>query len=175
MKTLAKISVVVAGYVAAIILALAAVAIRVARTSGPEAQAASGMYAFGDSVLFVAVLGIAALVPTGAALFFLRPYRAFWYVISGLGLIVAVTSVVAAALFAFGRHVAGPSTLATWAALSVLRILIAPILALSFLVSAVLSPYRVSRLAFLAATVMEAAVTAYAIVVWFVPLLFNRT
>jgi hypothetical protein len=175
MKPVVKISVVGAGYVAAIILACAAVAIRVARLSGPDAQAAGGMYAFGDSVLFVAVFGVAALVPTGAALFFLRPYRAFWYAISGLGLIVAGTGVVAAALYAFGRHAAEPSPLAIWAALSVLRILIAPVLALTFLVATVLSPYRVSRFAFLVATVMEASVTAYAVLVWFVPLLFNKS
>ncbi len=174
MKPVVKISVVGAGYVAAIILASTAVAIRVARMSGPDAQAAGGMYAFGDSVLFVAVFGVAALIPTGAALFFLRPYRAFWYAISGLGLLVAVTSVVAAGLYAFGRHMPESSPLAIWAALSVLRILIAPLLALTFLVSTVLSPYRISRLAFLAATVMEASATAYAVVVWFVPLLFNQ-
>jgi hypothetical protein len=64
---------VTAGYVAAFLMASAAVAIRVASTSGPDAQASSGMYAFGDALLFVAVCGVAALVPTGVALFFLRP------------------------------------------------------------------------------------------------------
>lgn len=172
MKPIAKISVVGAGYVVAIILASMAVALHVL-VSGPDAQAAGGMYAFGDSVLFVAVFGVAALLPTGAALFFLRPYRAFWYAISGLGLIVAVTSFVAVGLYAFGRHAAESSPFAGWAAFSVLRILVAPLLALIFLVSAALSPYRISQLALLAATVMEASVTAYAMVVWFVPLLFN--
>lgn len=174
MKPIVKISVVAAGYVTAIVLASLAVAVHVAFTSGPDAQAASGMYAFGDSVLFVGVFGVAAVVPTGAALFFLRPYRAFSYTLSALGLIVAATSVVAAGLYAFGRHLTEPSPLAIWAALSVLRILVAPLLALAFLVSALLSPYRIPRLAFLAATVMEAAVTAYAVLTWFVPVLFNR-
>jgi len=174
MKPIAKISVVAAGYVVAIILASIAVAIHI-RIIGPDAQSAGGMYAFGDSVLFVAVFGVAALLPTGAALFFLRPYRGFWNAISGLGLTVAVTSVVAAGLYAFGRHAAVSSPLANWAALSVLRILMAPLLALTFLVSTALSPYRISRLAFLAATVMEASVTAYAVVVWFVPLFFNES
>jgi hypothetical protein len=169
-----KISVVAVGYVAAIIVAFAAVAIRIAYTSGPDGQAASGMYAFGDALLFIAVFGVTALIPTGAALFFLRPYRAFWHVISGLALAVAVTSIVAAALYASGRDTVAPSPLASWAALSVLRILIAPLLALTFLVSALLSPDRTSRLALLAATVMEAAVGAYAGFVWLVPLLFNK-
>jgi hypothetical protein len=172
MKPVVKISVVGVGYVAAFLLASMVVAAHV-RMSGPEAQAAGGMYAFGDSLLFAAVFGVAALIPTGAALFFLRPYRAFWDATAGLGLMVAVTSVVAAGLYAFGRHAAGSSPFAMWAALSVLRILIAPLLALTFLVFTALSPDRISRIAFLAATVMEASVTAYAVVVWFVPLLFK--
>lgn len=172
-KPFLKVGVVAAGYIAAFLVASAAVAIRFANTSGPDAQAASGMYAFGDVVLFVAVFGVAALVPTGAALFFLRPYRPFWTVISAFGLSIAVTGLAAVAAFAIGRH-AAPSPLATWAAFSVLRILVAPLLALTFLVCAVFSPYRFPRFALLAGTVMEAAVSAYGGLIWFVPLFFSR-
>ena len=160
------------GYIAAFLIASAAVAVRVANTRGPEAQASSGMYAAGDAFLFVAVFGVSALVPTGAALFFLRPYRHVWTVLSALGLAVAVTGVSAAILFAVGRH-AGPSPLATLAGLSVLRILAAPLLALTFLVCTILSPHRSPRFAFLAATLMEAAASAYGGWVWFVPLFFH--
>jgi hypothetical protein len=169
MRPLAKVGVVVGGYVAAGLVASAAVAIRLARTSGPEAQAESGMYAFGDLVLFAAVFGIAALVPTGAALVFLRPYRRFWTALSILGLGVALTGLAAVVLFAVGRHTA-PSPLATWASLAVLRILLAPLLALVALVCAVLSPYRFPRLALLSVAVVEVAVSAYGGFVWFVPL-----
>jgi hypothetical protein len=131
------------------------------------------MYAFGDAVLFVAVFGIVALIPTGAALIFLRPYRPFWHVLSTLSLAIAVTGAAAAALYAFGRSATEPSPLAILAAVSVLRILMAPLLALVFLVFAVLSPYRTSRPGFFAATAIEAAVTAYAAVVWFVPMLLD--
>jgi hypothetical protein len=173
MKPILKVGVVAVGYLAALLVASAAVGIRLANTSGPDGQASSGMYAFGDALLFVAVFGVAALVPTGAALVFLRPYRRFWTVLSVFGLGVALTGFAAAALFAIGRH-AEPSPLATWAGLSVLRILVAPLFALTFLVCAVLSQYRVPRLAFLAATVVEAAVSAYGGFVWFVPLFFPR-
>jgi hypothetical protein len=54
----------------------------------------------------------------------------------------------------------------------VLRILVAPLLALTLLVCAVFSPYRFPRLALLAGTVMEVAVSAYGGLVWFVPLIF---
>lgn len=168
-----KVGAVAAGYVAAFLVASAAVAIRLANTSGPDTQAASGMYAFGDLIVFVAVFGIVALLPTGAALFFLRPYRRFWTVLAVFGLGVAVTGLTAVAVFAVGRH-ATSSPVAAWAAFSVLRILVAPLLALASLVCAVLSPYRFPRWAFLAATAAEGAVSAYAGFVWFLPLLLQR-
>lgn len=68
MKPFLKSGVVAVGYIAAFLIASAAVGVRLANTSGPDAQASSGMYAFGDALLFVAVFGVAALVPTGAAL-----------------------------------------------------------------------------------------------------------
>jgi hypothetical protein len=168
-----KVGVVAGGYVAAFLVASAAVRIRLANTSGPDAQAASGMYAAGDALLFAAVFGVAALVPTGAALFFLRPYRRFWTVLSTFSLGVAVTGLAAVALFAIDRY-AAPSPVAIGAALSVLRILVAPLLALTCLVCTVLSPYRVPRLALLAATAIEVVVSAYGGFVWFFPLLLHR-
>ncbi len=174
MKAVSKVAAVAAGYVAAFLVASVAVAVRQAATNGPGAQAASGMYAAGDAMLFVAVFGAVALVPTAGALFLLRHYRPFWTVLSGFAVAVAVTGLTAVVLFAVGRHVPPPSALTTWGALSVLRILIAPLFAATFLVCAVFSPYRVPRRAFLAATVMETAVTAYGGFVWFVPLWLSR-
>jgi hypothetical protein len=131
------------------------------------------MFAFGDSVLFVAVFGVLALVPTGGALYFLRPYQRFWIVLSRLCLAVAVTGLTAVILFAAGRH-ATTSPLAMWAGLSMLRILVAPLLALAFLVCALLTPHRSPRLALLAATAMEAVVTTCAGAVWFVQVFLHR-
>src|SRR4030095_1207550 len=133
-----KLSLVAGGYLLAVLVAIAAVFLRVALTSDPNAQASSGMYAFGDSLLFIAVFSVAAVPPTGAALYFLRPYRAFWNVFSWLGVTVAVTGIVAAALFQCGRHAAEPSPLAALTSLSMLRLLIAPPLAMGFLLSALL-------------------------------------
>jgi len=139
-----KIALVAIGYVLAFLIAGGVVAIRVASTSGPDAQASSGMYAFGDALLFTAAFGVCSLVPTGAALFFLRPYRRFWTVLAVLVLAVAITGVTAG-LFAVGRH-ATASPLATLAMFSVLRILVAPLFAITFLVFGIFSPYRSPRL-----------------------------
>lgn len=173
MKSSLKVTLVAGGYVAAFLAASAVVAIRMAATRG-DPQAAGGMFAFGDSIVFVAVFGVLALLPTGAALYFFRPYRRFWMVLSLLCLAVAVTGLTAAILFAAGRHAMPPSPLVMWAGLSLLRILVAPLLALGFLVCALLTPYRSPRLAFLAATAIEAALTACAGAVWFVVVFLHR-
>jgi hypothetical protein len=47
------------------------------------------LFAFGDDLLFLGVFGVAAVVPSGAALFFLRPYRTFWLGLSVAALVVA--------------------------------------------------------------------------------------
>jgi hypothetical protein len=132
------------------------------------------MYAFGDALLFVGVFGVCALVPTGAGLVFLRPYERGWRLLSVAALALAVTGVAAAILYAVGRH-ATASPLATCAAFSVLRILAAPLLALTFLLCTLLAPYPFARYALGGAALMEAAVSTYAGLVWFLPLFLERT
>ena len=150
-----KVRFVAMGYVAAFLVASLAVAVRVASTSGPEAQASSGMHAFGDAYLFLGVFTLMALVPTGAMLFFLRTNERFWNVLSAVAIAVALTGVAAAA---------------AWAQWSPLRILLAPLDAAVFLACAVLAPRNGHRMALGAATLMEAAVCAYAAWRWFGPI-----
>ncbi|HZZ18784.1 MAG TPA: hypothetical protein VFE25_05420 [Opitutaceae bacterium] len=157
MKPLHKIALVVGGYVLSVLIAFAAVAAHVATTSGADRQSAGGMFAFGDSILFVLVFGICALVPTGAALFFMRPYGAFWKAISVVALAVAATSIAAGVLFAFGRHSPSP-TIVMLSGYSVLRVLLSPLLAMVFVVCAVLSPARGARIALAASSAIEAVV-----------------
>jgi hypothetical protein len=164
-----KIGVVLAGYAAALLAACVTVAIHVASMSGPEADASSGMYAFGDLSLFIAVFWVVALAPTGAALFFLRSYRRVWTVLSAVAVAIATTGLAALAVFVVGRTASSPSPLASWAGLAVLWILGAPLFAVAFLLAAFISPHRSPRVAFLAATAGEAAVCAYAAFIWLSP------
>jgi hypothetical protein len=174
MRPAIKLAWIAAGYAAAFAIASAVESIRIANTIGPEAQASSGMYAFGDSVLFVAVFGLLALVPTAAAFYFLRSDRRFWLAISGIGFTVAITGVIAAILFAIGRHADPKTSLAFWGALSVLRILIAPLLTLFLLLAALVAPFRGPRMLLLAGAAMEAAVSGYGALTWFVPMILGR-
>jgi hypothetical protein len=169
MKPFAKIGLIALGYIAAFAVASGVTAVRVALTSGPDAQASSGMSAAGDAFLWLTVFGICALVPTGAALYLLRPYRRFWELIGFAAVVVAVTGVAAAVLYARGRT-GELSVLAVLATLSPLRMLVAPMCALGFLVCALVSPRGAPRLALLSAACIEVGISAYAGVVWIIPM-----
>ena len=170
MKALVKFGVVLAGYVAAVLAANAAVAVRIAHTSDPDAQASAGMYAFGDGLVFIAIFGTVALVPTGLVLWFLRPFRWFWTVLSVAALAVAATALPAAALCVLERCLALPPVplLEYLAVLSVMRTIVSPPLAAAFVVAGVIAPDWRSRWALLAAAGIEGAVAAYAVLQWFV-------
>src|SRR5438034_1249825 len=137
MRPLVKVGLVGAGYIGAFALASAVVTAYVAATSGPDRQNYGAMFAFGDDLLFLGVFGVAAVVPSGAALFFLRPYRSFWRVFSVTALVVATTAVAAFFDDLAWRGSDARSAANAWSALASLRILIAPLFALAFLLSAV--------------------------------------
>lgn len=71
MNGYAKAGVVAAGYVGALVVASVATAVHIAATDSAQASAASGMYAFGDTILFIGVFAVVALLPTAAAIYFL--------------------------------------------------------------------------------------------------------
>jgi len=173
MRTSLKLGIVGIGYTLAFLLSIAVVWVHVLLTSGPVAQASSGMYAFGDVMLFGAVFCTAALPPTAAVLFFLRHERVFWGVLASAGVVVAFTGVLAMIVFATGRSLHDDSLLGSWTAASVLRILAAPPFALVFVVCALIAPGGWMRRSLLAATAAEVLVSAYGAVIWFVPLVFG--
>jgi len=161
MRTSAKLALVAAGYGGAVLAALGIVALYVASTSGPDRQTYGGMYAFGDSLLFLGVLGVAAVPATAAALFFLRPYLPFWRALAVAAVAIAATGLAALAVCVAARAASAGPALHSWSAFAVLRILVAPVIALAFLVSGAFAPRPAARIALCAATVSEAVVFAY--------------
>ncbi len=157
---------VVGGYVVA--LAIAALVLRwyISATGGPDRQASSGMSAFGDSMFFVAVLGLAAVPATGAALYFLRKRRTFWVVLSVLALGGASTALVAVALSVGSTSAAAGGQLRAWFLIAPIRILVAPVLALFDLLAGLLAPSRGPRLCLLGAGIIEAVSFAAVAVMW---------
>ncbi len=145
----------VAGYVAAVAVALLVLRVYIASTSGPDRQTYGGMYAFGDSLLFLGAAGVAAIPATGAALFFLRSHKGFWKALSIGGLAIATTAILAAVLFLAMRSATGHGVLYAWAMVTPLRILAAPLLALFFLLCGLFAPTRSARLCLASAAAIE--------------------
>ena len=71
MSRLAKLGLVIGGYVVACLVAYGAVYINDLFMDPAVLQASGGMSAFGDLILFVGVFGVLALLPTGLGIFFL--------------------------------------------------------------------------------------------------------
>ena len=164
----AKAGIVVAGYIAAMAVAALVVRVYIAATSGPDRQTSGGMYAFGDSLLFLGVAGVAAIPATGAALFFLRPHRGFWRLLSIGGLATATTGILASGLFLATRSAAGRGALQSWAMLTPLRILAAPMLALFFLLAGLFAPTRAARVCLASAAAIEVAAFVPVAYTWWV-------
>ena len=171
MKPLVKAGIVAAGYAAALALACGVVYLRIqAYANNPDAQASQGMYAFGESVLFVFAFGVAALPPTGLALYFLRPVRRFWRVIAAGALVLASTGVVAAMVYWAERlHPPLTSVLTWWTALAVLRMIIAPLVTAALIVCAAFAPEPRPRRMLMIAAVCEGAAAAP----WFLSLVMQ--
>jgi hypothetical protein len=166
MKPIAKVGVVLGGYVGAVLVAFGVTALYVAATPGIDRQTYAGMSAFGDSLFFLAVFGVAALVPTGAGLWFLRPSRTFWLAYPTAALTVAATAV-AAALIDFAGHTAPiGSALSTWAGFSMLRLFLSPLWTLAFALSALLAPHLRARRSLFVAAGLEAAAFASLVLRW---------
>src|SRR5262249_53053319 len=128
-----------------------------------DRQMYAAMFDFGDDLLFLGGVGVASVVPSATALFFLRPYRRFWRVLSVIA-VIAATTAIAALLDTRAPRAAdcGPSA-TTCSALAPLGILITPWFGLGFFVCGVMAPSRIPRLTLLVATAVEVSV----FVLWF--------
>ena len=166
MRPIVKVGLVVAGYVIAFAITSAVIAIYVTATNGPDRQSSGGMSAFGDSLLFLAMFGVAAVPATCAALYFLRPYRLFWLVLSVAAFCTAITGLAALIDYIASLTADAASLFHTWSALALLRILVAPLLVLVFLLSGLFAPQRSYRIALLVATASEVAVFTFLAFIW---------
>jgi len=169
MKSSSKVILVVTGYLVALMIASVAVSIYIAATNGPDRQTYSGMFAFGDSLLFLGVFALAAIPATGTALFFLRPYPTFWRILSVGALAIATTGAAALVAYLLSSSAGMGAFLGVWSELSPLRILMAPLFAMAFFLFTLFAPTRSSRIAFLCASAIETIVFIWVALIWFHP------
>jgi hypothetical protein len=100
---------------------------------------------------------------TGAALYFLRPVRLFWQIASITALAIAATGLAAFFGYLLFRSAQPASMLVS---LTPIRVLLAPLFGTAFFLGLLFAPSRPGRLAFLAATVIEAAVFISVAIIW---------
>jgi hypothetical protein len=168
MKPFARAGLVAGGYVAAVAVAWLVVRMYIATTSGPDRHTYAAMYDFGDSLLFLGTLGLAAVPATGAALYFLRGRPVFWRILSITGLAIACTSVAAFLIYLAPMVLSSKPVANSWSAFASLRILVAPLFALFFLLCWLFAPRRSARIALLAAGLIETSVFGYYLAsIWF--------
>ena len=153
------------GYGAALALAVAVTLLHVA--AEPGADASSGMMAFGDAVLFLGTFALAALVPTGTALWALRDRPRVWTALAGVAALAALTGLVALACYVAARGPGAAPALLVWSGYAVLRVLAAPFLAGLFFLAAVLAPAGRARAVLLGAALAEGIVFGVVALAWF--------
>jgi hypothetical protein len=166
MRPAAKVGVVVGGYVAALLVAIAVVAVYVHLTDSPDRDLYSGMYAFGEGLLFLAALTLASLPATAAALYFLRPYRAFWIAIS-LASLAYTTTAIPAVIDHFTVRPLGEPMSGSSALLS-LRLVLAPFPGFVFFLAGLFAPGLWFRLALFGAMLIEAGAFSCLVASWFI-------
>jgi hypothetical protein len=169
MRAISKAAIVLFGYIGALAIACAVVAIYIATTNGPDRQQYAAMFDFGDSILFLAVLVLASVPATAAGLYFLRPHPLFWSRLSYAAILVAATGIAALLSYIFQRFFGQGGILAFWSALTPLRILAAPGFGLIFLLCAIFAPNRSARIILFVSTVTEFIAFIYVALIWFRP------
>jgi hypothetical protein len=165
MRPVAKLGIIAAGYTTAFAAALIAVQLYILATPGVDRQTYSGMSAFGDSLVFLAALGAGSLPATGAVLYFLRPHNVFWRWLCIVVLALVLSSI--ASLTSYAVPGFFDALIGRWSDLAPLRILVSPIFALFFLLSAIIAPNRSTKIFLLVASVVELAVFTFVILMWF--------
>jgi hypothetical protein len=158
-----KALLVVAGYGVAVLAAWAVVTLYIHGTDTPDRQSSAGMYAFGDTLVFLAAFALAAIPATMLVLYFLRSVPRFWQWAAPAALALAATAV--AAMLSYLLRAPGfPDN--NWTALAPLRILLAPVLGLGFFLALVFAPTRLSRRLLMAAAAMELVAFVTVVLVW---------
>jgi hypothetical protein len=170
-----KIFLVLAGYVGAIVGAGLAYYLYTLATQTPDRQTYGAMYEFGDWIFFCFVWAALSLVPTFLALFFLRPYEKFWNALAVIVMALAVTGPLfeIANMVVFkmeinnhaGASLSGMSVLGSVVSFfGLARLASAPFLIFGYLISAVVTPFRVPRRRFLIGAVIEMLLIIYVVI-----------
>jgi len=160
MKPWMKIGVVLLGFAAAAMLAWGLVELRDRFSAVPAVEKAGGMHAFGQLVFAVAVFGVAALVPTGFALYWLRAAAAFWTVAARVALGWAVLGLAGTVIW-----LAAPSAQGWTSLLAFARVGVMPLTSLGLVVASFFAPQPRPRWILLSVAIADGLMFAVVVLV----------
>lgn len=163
LRPAAKTGLVILGFLLAFAAAWIVVAVRIHFTQGPEAQASSGMYAAGDSILGIGVFGLLSLIPLAFALYWLRPVERFWTILGWIAATAAFSGFVA-----LGARMLATDWKNPWLILADARIALMPLTSLAFATCAIFAPQPRFRWKLLIAAVSDVVVISGIVLVQFV-------
>ena len=159
MNRTTKVAVVLIGYALAVAAAVIAGYAYEAMVSKPGVDTSGGMYAFGSSLQIFGAFGVAALVPTGLALWFIRGNELAWRVLSRIALAFAVTGPMCALFFVWAGNLKGHHPeLGLIVLASLFGVIASPLLAIVFAVAAALAAGKQAKTLLWIAAAIEAAV-----------------
>jgi hypothetical protein len=165
----AKITLVIGGYVAAVVAGgVAAWAYDVHTRSLPY-DTSGGMYAGGELMASLAAFAIVALVPTSMALWFLRRHTGFWNAVAILSVGFASVGLVAVLVSMVTNGTPRGAPLMVVELLGLSQLLGAPFWCAAFILFTVMAPTREIRSRMSLAVVMEVVIGVFAFIHWFVP------
>jgi len=151
-----KLAIVLAGYALALLVSFVAVAIYDRRFSPADNQAMGGMIAGGEMMYGCGVFLLAALAPSGLALWFLRRHRPSWSVFTIACLAFAVAGLIAILAMTVERGAPTRAPLLALVSLfSLAQMLGSPLFIAGFGLFALLAPARDLRLRMLVAAGIE--------------------
>lgn len=167
MRTRTKMGIVAGGYLLAAGAGMGAGALYDARMAAMPYDTSGGMYAAGESMAAFAAFFVVALLPTAAALWFLRGNHRFWqavavasFAFAGLGLIAALATMAA-------RGTPGHPAAIALELYGLAQLLGVPLWTAAMVVFACLAPTRTARRLLVAAIGIELVIGACAAFHWF--------
>jgi len=169
MSRLAKVGLVIGGYVAAIVAGVVAAGLYNARVATLPYDTSGGMYAAGESMYSLAAFLVVALVPTLLGLWFLRGHERFWNAVAVASLAFAAAGLLAVLTPLVFRNATTNTTLLLVELLALSQLLGMPLWFLAIALFALLAPSRKTRRKLVAAAAVELVIGVCALVHWFVP------
>jgi hypothetical protein len=168
MGRVAKWSIVIGGYVAAVVAAGVAGWLYNEHLETLPYDTSGGMYAGGEMLNSLAVFLVVALVPTLLGLWFVRGHAKFWNAVGVLSVGFAAVGLVA--VFAATRGAITQNlALVLLSIFGLAQLLGVPFWLFAFVLFAFLAPTRLARRLMIAAIALELVIGVLAFLHWFVP------